>query len=114
MRLRVVYGCALESGASSRIERWRWRLERFDIDNRDWSVSSPLTSLSPSPATPSSYTHPFGRVGRRKRIGIFVVFPDNGGVVFHLDMVLEDGIDEISCQRFGLAASAFRRDHASG
>src|ERR1700677_1809065 len=98
MRLLVLYGCALESGASSRIERRRRWLECFDVNDWDWPVSSPLTSLSPSSTTPSSYAHPFGRVGRRKRSGIFTVFPDNGGVVFHLDAVLEDGVDEVSSQ----------------
>jgi hypothetical protein len=43
-----------------------------------------------------------------------VVFPDNGFVVCHLDVVLEDGVDEVASQRFGLATSIFRRDHASG
>src|SRR6202453_828938 len=114
MWLRVLYGCALEARSPSSVER-RWlRLERFDVNNRDWSTASPLTSLPPPSSASSSYAHPFGRVGRRKRIGIFVVFSDNGGVVFHLNMVLEDGVDEVAGQRLGLAASAFRRDHASG
>ena len=114
LRLRVVYGCARESGASSRIERRRQRLERFDRDDWDGPVTSSLTSSPPPSATPSSYAHPFGRVGRRKRSGIFVVFPDNGGVVFHLDMVLEDCVDEVPSQGLGLATSIFRCDHASG
>src|ERR1700677_3702237 len=114
MQLRVAYGCALKVRSPSRVE-WRWlRLECFDVDDRDWPASSPLTSLSPSSTTPSSYAHPFGRVGRRKRSGIFTVFSDSGGVVFHLDAVLEDGIDKVPSQRLGLATSAFRSDHASG
>src|SRR6202453_5357775 len=114
MRLRVLYGCALETRSPFGIERWWLRLERFDVNDRDWSTASPLTSLTSPSTTSSSYAHPFGRVGRRKRIGIFVVFSDNGGVVFHLDVMLKDCVDKVSCQRFGLAASAFRRDHALG
>src|ERR1700677_170512 len=114
MRLRVVYGCALKARSPPSVE-WRWlRLEGFDVDDLDWHTSSPLTSFPPPSSTSSLYAHPFGRVGRRKRSGIFTVFSDNGGVVFHLDTVLEDGIDEVSSQRFGLATSAFRRVHASG
>src|ERR1700677_4688776 len=114
MRLRIAYGCALEARLSSRVERRGQRLECVDCDNRDWSAASSLTSLPPSSATPSSYAHPFGRVGRRKRSGIFTVFSDSGGVVFHLDAVLEDRVDEVPSQRLGLATSAFRSDHASG
>src|ERR1700677_2278388 len=117
-RLRPVprrYRWYLESWPSSNIEGRR-RLEHVDIDDfdGDWTGSSSLTSSSPPSTTSSSYAHPFGRVGRRKRSGIFVVFPDSGGVVFHLDMVLEDGVDEVPSQGFGLATSFFRRDHASG
>ena len=111
--VRVLYGWCLESWSSSNIERRR-RLECLNFDDVNGSCSSSLVTSPPPSTVSSSYAHPFGRIGRRKHIGIFVVFPDNGGVVFHLNMVLEDRIDEVPSQGFGLATSFFRRDHALG
>src|SRR6202453_2949340 len=98
MRLRVLYGCTLEARSPFSIEWWWLWLECFDVNDRDWSTALSLTSLSPPSSASSSYAHPFGRVGRQKRIGIFVVFPDNGGSVLHLDVVLEDSVDEFPSQ----------------
>ena len=107
------YGCACKSRSPSGVILWR-QLERFDVENLNWSSPSRLiTSASPSTMS-SSYVHPFGKVGRRKRNGIFVVFVDIGGVVVQRVVVLEDGLDEVPSQRFGLATSAFRCDHAWG
>src|ERR1700677_2524573 len=88
--------------------------EGVDIENLNRSCSLPLITSPPPSTTSSLYTHPFGRVGQRKHSGIFVVFPDNGSVVFHLIAVLEDGIDEVSGQQLRLATMAFRCDHVSG
>ena len=49
------------------------------VGARDVDGSDVSGGVDPSALTSSSYTHPLGSVGRRKRIGIFVVFLDESG-----------------------------------
>ena len=61
-------------GCRRRRARWSFVVGAWDVDGTDVGGS-----VDPSVLTSSSYTHPLGSVGRRNRIGIFVVFLDESG-----------------------------------